>query len=142
MALYSKSLCPKCKTILKGWHQSYITFGNPFIVCPKCRVTVRSSEINEWEAMSLLQRIEYISIFYFQSLMWGGGSIAILGIIYEEIFHSNSLVINDKPTILFLWVIGLGATVSLAWVHTKFQSAVTESRFRTKDGNYRKMLGI
>ena len=74
--------------------------------------------------------------------MWGGGSVAILGIIYDKVLHSNYLVNNGNPTILYIWLVGLGALVNLVRIHIRFQRAVEESKARTRDINYRQMLGI
>jgi len=72
MSQFSKSSCPKCGSVLKNWHRSYITFGNPFVRCNSCEALIRMSDINEWEAMSVITKGEYHIRFYGQAILFGG----------------------------------------------------------------------
>lgn len=143
MSTYSKFLCPNCNSQLKGWHRSYVTFGNPLVRCNSCNMIVRMSHLNEWEAMTIFQKIYYYILFYGQAIIFGGAGAGIFGIFFDEFFKSKIFVVDDSPTSAHVVLIISITIGTLLWRHVKFQKAIQDSKERTsKDPVYRKALGI
>ena len=142
MSLYSKSSCPKCNAVLDGWHRSYITIGNPFVKCTSCGIILRRGHVNEWEAMSTFEKIEYYITFYFQAVFFYGMGTFFLMLLFDTVFNTGIFVSDNNLTFFCIYSSIIVAIVALIFRHKKFQNAIQESIKRTKDPNYRQLLEI
>jgi len=95
------------------------------------------AHINEWEALSTVKKLDYYLTFYGQAFMFSSFGTVIVGLLLDEIFKNNFFL---SPLHIIL-VAGV-TLISLIWRHKIFQEAIFKSKERTKEENYRKMLGI
>lgn len=86
-------------------------------------------------------------IFYFQALLYGGvGAImigaAIILLPTDKLPFLKSLFIGNNATFTFISLGLSGAVSGLVLCHVRFRRAIKDSKERTKNLQYRKMLGI
>jgi hypothetical protein len=124
------------------WHHSYIELGNPFVTCPKCAEIVKLRHVNEWQAMSKYKKFGYYFSVYFYSIWFTLGCLLILILIIEELFNLDLITMETTSGLLTIIFSVTIIAIVLVFEHKKFQKLIKESKERTKNIEYKKLLGI
>ena len=116
--------CPKCRRDTDIYH-NYAKFsrslGEPYVQCDQCRVFIRLDFQNEWDLMTIGQKLVYV--------LWLSYPILVFGFIAGAIMHS---FLKEASVIA-------GVIAALARLYI-FHLQVAESKERLTSSHYRREL--
>ena len=142
MATYVTSKCPKCKYTFETLSTSWIAFGDPRVVCPKCDQIVLFKNIKEWKLRSPLERIWIIFKHYtFHNLAYTlpvlFGLFILLVIILKILGKTYNDVINKDSEVLLWTEIGSIIFIIIAVLrHKSLYKEIKDSNQRMNKKEY------
>lgn len=150
MPMMVKKSCPECKSVLEGWHTDFRKFGMPLVVCENCRTVIKKDNVNEWELMSIFQRIDFIGSLIITIIALTIGLCILLALISYVLIGGDQLFIYKNPIppseiftnfTLLSYAIFVVSIVSISiYEGIKFIREIDKSKERLKDVKYRNLL--
>lgn len=131
--------CGNCGKVLTGWTPDYRGLGIPFVKCEGCgAINNRSSKINEWEAKDVAEKIGYVIVVFWTSLMVSIIPLLGLGFLAISLFPELGEKNLTFGGLISAWVV--------AWLpggiffFVRLKKNIEESNRRMQNEEYRKIL--
>ena len=142
MPVYVTSKCPKCNYSFETLNPSWIAFGDPRIVCPKCGQIVLFKNIKEWKLRTPLERFWIVFRHYtFHNLAFTlpilFGIFILFVIILQILGKTYNDLINKDLEVLVWTLLGLVIFIIVAiYRHKSFYKEIKESNQRMNNKEY------
>lgn len=132
MAMTVIKKCSKCLTVFETGTDSR-GIGVPYKVCKNCGTYIIDKDDTEWELKNLFEKIWYLFILVWTSILFG----LLAPLIFVFLREYQEIQITDNA---LLWMWFSFSLLLLCWLFYKHSVEIRESKVRMENIDYREIL--